>query len=138
MVNQDLYRQTLEEMVDPRHPLVVLARRIPWDQLEARIEPLMVRNLRSARSVPQDDLFGPSLQIAGVRGGGRPRLPTRLMLSLLYLKHAFNESDESLVCALDGFCFLAILQRPDLLRTANALRSDAYRPFPQDDRRRRR
>jgi hypothetical protein len=29
VVNQDLYRQTLEEMVDPRHPLVVLAGRIP-------------------------------------------------------------------------------------------------------------
>ncbi len=98
MVNQDLYRQTLKEMVDPRHPLVVLAGRIPWDELEARIEPLIVRNLRSSRTVPQDDLFGPSLQVAGVRGGGRPRLPTRLMLSLLYLKHAFNESDESL-CA---------------------------------------
>ena len=98
MVNQDLYRQTLEEMVDPRHPLVVLAGLIPWDELEARVEPLIVRNLRSTRSVPQDDLFGSSLQIAGVRGGGRPRLPTRLMLSLLYLKHAYNESDESL-CA---------------------------------------
>jgi IS5 family transposase len=85
-------------MVDPRHPLVVLAGRIPWDELEARVEPLIIRNLRSARSVPQDDLFGSSLQVAGVRGGGRPRLPTRLMLSLLYLKHAFNESDESL-CA---------------------------------------
>jgi len=69
VVNQDLYRQTLKEMVDPRHPLVVLAGRIPWDELEARIEPLIVRNLRSSRSVPQDDLFGPSLQVAGVRGG---------------------------------------------------------------------
>jgi hypothetical protein len=29
VANQDLYRQTLEEMVDPRHPLVVLAGRIP-------------------------------------------------------------------------------------------------------------
>jgi IS5 family transposase len=96
VVNQDLYRQTLEEMVDLRHPLVVLAGRIPWDELEARVEPLIFRNLRSPRSVPQDDLFGSSLQIACVRGGGRPRLPTRLMLSLLYLKHAFNESDESL------------------------------------------
>jgi hypothetical protein len=79
VANQDLYRQTLEERVDPRHPLVVLAGRIPWDELETRIEPLIVRNLRSARSVPQDDLFGSSLQVVGVRGGGRPRLPTRLM-----------------------------------------------------------
>jgi IS5 family transposase len=52
VVNQDLYRQTLEEMVDPRHPLVVLAGRIPWDELEARIAPLIVRNLRSSRTVP--------------------------------------------------------------------------------------
>ncbi|MXS84140.1 transposase [Nitrosomonas oligotropha] len=28
---------------------------------------------------------------------GRPRLPIRLMASLLYLKHAFNLSDEELV-----------------------------------------
>lgn len=84
MVNQGLYRQTLKEMVDPRHPLVVLAKRIPWDELEARIEPLLVRNLRSSRSVSQDDLFVPSPPIAHVHGGGRPRLSTRLMLSLLY------------------------------------------------------
>lgn len=96
MVNQDMYRQTLEEMVDPQHPLVILANRINWDELEARIAPLIVRTLRNDRSVEQDDLFGPSVQVVGVRGGGRPRLPTRLMLSLLYLKHAFNESDEAL------------------------------------------
>jgi IS5 family transposase len=34
---------------------------------------------------------------AGVSAAGRPRLPIRLMVSLLYLKHAFNESDESVV-----------------------------------------
>ena len=96
MVNQDLYRQTLEDMVDPRHPLVILANRINWDELEARIAPLIVRTLRNERTVEQEDLFGPSVQLVGVRGGGRPRLPTRLMLSLLYLKHAFNESDEAL------------------------------------------
>jgi hypothetical protein len=61
VANQDLYRQPLEEMVDPRHTLVVLARRIPWDELETRIEPLIIRNLRSSRSVPLDDLFGCSL-----------------------------------------------------------------------------
>ena len=37
------------------------------------------------------------MQLAGARisAAGRPRLPIRLMVSLLYLKHAFNESDES-------------------------------------------
>jgi len=34
---------------------------------------------------------------AGVSPAGRPRLPIRLMVSLLYLKHAFNQSDEALV-----------------------------------------
>ena len=45
------------------------------------------------------DLFGTTLVIAGGRASaaGRPRLPIRLMISLLYLKHAFNLSDEELV-----------------------------------------
>ena len=34
---------------------------------------------------------------AGVSNRGRPRLPIRLMVALLYLKHAFNLSDEELV-----------------------------------------
>jgi len=34
---------------------------------------------------------------AGVSAAGRPRLAMRLMVSLLYLKHAFNLSDEELV-----------------------------------------
>jgi IS5 family transposase len=34
---------------------------------------------------------------AGVSNAGRPRLPIRLMVELLYLKHAYNESDEALV-----------------------------------------
>jgi IS5 family transposase len=44
-------------------------------------------------------LFGTTLEIAGagVSAAGRPRLPIRLMAALLYLKHAFNLSDEELV-----------------------------------------
>lgn len=34
---------------------------------------------------------------SGVSNADRPRLPLRLMTSLLYLKHAFNESDEGVV-----------------------------------------
>ncbi len=46
-----------------------------------------------------DDLFDTTLVIAGggVSAAGRARLPIRLMASLLYLKHAFNLSDEELV-----------------------------------------
>jgi transposase, IS5 family len=36
------------------------------------------------------------LESAGVSNAGRPKLPIRLMASLLYLKHSFNLSDEEL------------------------------------------
>ncbi len=44
-------------------------------------------------------LFGSETVVlgAGLSNAGRPRLPFRLMVSLLYLKHAYNESDEGLV-----------------------------------------
>jgi len=32
-----------------------------------------------------------------VSGAGLPRVPMRIMISLLYLNHAFNESDEGVV-----------------------------------------
>jgi IS5 family transposase len=49
--------------------------------------------------VADADLFGANVELApaGPSHAGRPRLPLRLMVSLLYLKHACNESDESVV-----------------------------------------
>ena len=95
----DFFRQPLAEMIDLRHPLAVLASRLPWAQIEAALAPHFARQVREGRAVAQDDLFGPSLQVAGagVAGAGRPRLPLRLMASLLYLKHAYKLSDEELV-----------------------------------------
>jgi IS5 family transposase len=54
---------------------------------------------RSGRAVEGADLFGTTSELvaAGVSARGRPRLPIRLMVSLLYLKHAFNLSDKELV-----------------------------------------
>ena len=95
----ELFRQPLAEMIDLHHPLAVLASRLPWAQIEAALAPCFARKERAGRSVAQDDLFGPSLQVvgAGVAAAGRPRLGIRLMASLLYLKHAFKLSDEELV-----------------------------------------
>lgn len=55
--------------------------------------------MREDRAIAQDDLFGPSMQVAGagIAAAGRPRLPIRLMASLLYLKHTYKLSDEELV-----------------------------------------
>ncbi len=86
-------------MIDPRHPLAVLASRLPWAQIETALAPHFARQVRKGRAVAQNDLFGPSVQVAGagVAAVGRPRLPIRLMASLLYLKHAYKLSDEELV-----------------------------------------
>lgn len=79
------------------HSLAVLARRMPWEQIEAALAPAFARKDRSGKVVVGDDLFGPSVEIAGagVSTACRPRPSIRLMASLLYLKHAFNLSDEA-------------------------------------------
>jgi transposase, IS5 family len=69
----DLFRARLENLVDPRHPLVRLAGLIGWGRFEVE--------------------FG-----ALYTDGGRPGLPTRLMVGLHLLKHMDGLSDEA-VCA---------------------------------------
>ena len=68
MSETDFFRQPLAEMIDPRHPLAVLAGRLPWAQIEAALAPHFARQVREGRAVAQDDLFGPSVQVAGAGG----------------------------------------------------------------------
>jgi IS5 family transposase len=70
---QDLFRSRLTQILNPRHPLFLLADRLDWSVFE--------------------EAFG-SLYVDGV---GRPGLPIRLLVGLHYLKHAYGESDESVV-----------------------------------------
>ena len=37
MPETDFFRQPLAQMIDPRHPLAVLASRLPWTQIEAAL-----------------------------------------------------------------------------------------------------
>jgi transposase, IS5 family len=99
MTTDDFFRARLDGMVDLRHPLAVLSRRLPWAQIEDSLAPLLVHRDRAGRSVQGAYLFGTTLQVAGggVSNAGRPRLAIRLMVALLYLKHAYNLSDEALV-----------------------------------------
>ena len=99
MATDDFFRARLEQMIDLRHPLAVLGRRLPWAAIEAALAPRLAHKDRAGRQIADIDLFGPTLQTvgAGVSPAGRPRLPIRLMASLLYLKHAFNLSDEQVV-----------------------------------------
>ena len=99
MATDDFFRARLDGMVDPRHPLAVLASKMPWSDIEAALAPALAHKDRKGPSVEDADMFGPTLSLvgAGISPAGRPRLPIRLMVSLLYLKHAFNQSDEALV-----------------------------------------
>ena len=71
----DLFRSRLDQILDRTHPLFVLANQIDWSVFENKFGTLYADN-------------------------GRPALPTRLMVGLHYLKHAFDESDESVVARL--------------------------------------
>ena len=96
----DFFRSRLDQMIDLRHPLAVLASRMPWQEIEASLSHRFARAAKAGKQIEDFDLFGPAavvLSAGGVSKAGRPRLPLRLMVSLLYLKHAFNESDEALV-----------------------------------------
>jgi transposase, IS5 family len=99
MATDDFFRARLDSMIDMRHPLAVLATRMPWEQIEAALAPAFAHKDRAGRVVEGCDLFGPTAAVVGggISARGRRRLPIRLMVALLYLKHAFNLSDEELV-----------------------------------------
>jgi IS5 family transposase len=95
---EDFFRSRIDQMIDLRHPLAVLASRMPWQQIEASVAHLFMRKARADVAMPDLDLFGEKAVRAGSRSNaGRPRVPLRIMIALLYLKHAFNESDEGVV-----------------------------------------
>jgi IS5 family transposase len=98
METADFFRARIDAMINLNDPLAVLATRLPWDQIEAALAPIFARQDRAGLTSEDVDLFGPSRAVAGAghSNAGRPRLPIRLMTSLLYLKHSFNLSDEEL------------------------------------------
>lgn len=99
MSTSDFFRSRLDAMIDLKHPLAVLATRLPWPEIEAMLVPLFAHRDRTGRVMEEADLFGPSVAVAGagISNAGRPRGSIRLMASLLYLKNCFNLSDEELV-----------------------------------------
>ncbi len=94
----DFFRSRIDHMIDLRHPLAVLASRMPWQEIEARVAQVFSRKGRTGVAMPELDLFGEQAQrVCVASNAGRPRVPLRIMIALLYLKHAFNESDEGVV-----------------------------------------
>ena len=99
MQTADFFRARIQDMINLNDPLAVLATRLPWHQIETALAGKFERQARAGQVLLGQDMFGPTQTLAGagVSAAGRPKLPMRLMASLLYLKHSFNLSDEELV-----------------------------------------
>lgn len=99
-MTDDFFRGRLDQMIDSSHPLAVLACRLSWGKMQARVAPQFahqVHPLKQSEEAP--DLAGPVVRISGGKASnaGRPRLSTRLMIALTLLKNSFDLSDEELV-----------------------------------------
>jgi transposase, IS5 family len=68
----DLFRARLDQIINMKHELVLLAGKVDWDWIDGEIAPLYSEN-------------------------GRPGIATRFMIGLLLLKHIYGLSDEG-VC----------------------------------------
>ena len=95
----DFFRNRIDAMINMNDSLAVLATRLPWRQLEESVASKFEHQNRAGQILKAQDMFGTTAALvgAGRSNAGRPKLPIRLMASLLYLKHSFNVSDEELV-----------------------------------------
>ncbi len=104
----ELFRSRLENQIDLRHPLVQLSHRLPWSALEQALSP----------------------QLPATTGtGGRPALPVRLIAGLLYLKHAYDLSDEAVCERWLEKSVLAVLHRRGGVPDLRAVRSQLPDPL---------
>ncbi|MDO8768590.1 MAG: IS5 family transposase [Burkholderiaceae bacterium] len=99
MQEQDFFRSRIDAMINLNDPLAVLATRLPWGKIEAAVAAKFEHQNRAGQVLKDQDMFGTTETLvgAGRSNAGRPKLPIRLMASLLYLKHSANLSDEELV-----------------------------------------
>jgi transposase, IS5 family len=67
--SNDLFRARLDQIINMKHELVLLAGKIDWNWIDGEIAPLYSEN-------------------------GRPGIETRFMIGLLLLKHIYGLSDE--------------------------------------------
>jgi IS5 family transposase len=70
---ESLFQARLDQQLNPKHPLFELAQQIDWSFFEREFGAFYSEEM------------------------GRPGAPTRLLVGLHYLKHAYQESDESVV-----------------------------------------
>ena len=74
--SDDLFRARLDQIIRVSHPLVRLADVMPWDAIVEQVA----------------ELLPPTPE-----GAGRASLPVRMMVGLLYLKYAYDLSDDQVL-----------------------------------------
>jgi IS5 family transposase len=67
----DCFCSRLDQMIDFRHPLAVLASRMPWQEIEASVAHAFAKKVRAGKKIEDSGLFG---AVAGVAPGPRGRI----------------------------------------------------------------
>jgi IS5 family transposase len=68
----DFFRSRLDQMIEQRHPLAVLASRMPWQESKASIAQCFARQVvRQSKKIEDGDLLG---GVSAHVGGGFPTL----------------------------------------------------------------
>ena len=110
-VRQDeLFRARLDQIINMKHELAVLADKIDWDWIDAELAPLFSDQ-------------------------GRPAEPVRFMIGMFLLKHIYALSDEQVVGALGARSLFPVLHRRELLPARAAARALRDEPLAQAHRR---
>ena len=52
----DFFRSRLDHMIDLRHPLAVLASRMPWQEIEASLAHRFARQVRTGKQIEDSGL----------------------------------------------------------------------------------
>lgn len=98
MQTPDFSRSRIDAMINLSDPRRYWQPRLPWAQIEPSVAAKFERQARAGQvlegegaicSAPPNSWWSAGRSIAG-----RPKLPIRLIASLLYLKYSFNLSDE--------------------------------------------
>jgi IS5 family transposase len=65
LMTDDFFRNRLDQLIDLRHPLAVLANRMPWQEIEASLAHRFARQVRSGKKIEDMDMFGAAQIVAG-------------------------------------------------------------------------
>lgn len=56
-MTDDFFRNRLDQMIDLRHPLAVLANRMPWQEIEASLAQRWARQVKAGKKIEDLDLL---------------------------------------------------------------------------------